>query len=173
MDPLVELARRAVAEAARHRRPLARVPADLAERLADRGPAACFVSLHDGGGGLRGCIGSLTPGHATLAEEVLHNACAAALHDRRFAPLAAAELEGLQVQVDVLSPLEPVAGSEDLDPRRFGVVVAAADGRRGVLLPDLEGIDRVDQQLAIARRKAGIGLSEPVELLRFTVARHG
>ena len=73
----------------------------------------------------------------------------------------------------MLGPLEPAEGPQDLDPARFGVVVSTADGRRGVLLPALEGIDRVERQLEIARRKAGIGPLEPVRLQRFTVVRHG
>lgn len=171
MDPLVELARRAVEAAARLQRKLEAAPADF-EEAAARPPAACFVSLHDAGGGLRGCIGTLEPAYESLDREILQNAYAAALLDRRFPPLTAGELPGLQVKVDVLGPLQPVDGPEALDPRRFGVVVSAALGRRGVLLPDLEGVDRVDQQLDIARRKAGIGPGERVRLHRFTVDRH-
>lgn len=172
MDPLVALARRAVEAAARSGQRLPEVPVDLATQLRP-GPGACFVSLHDPEGRLRGCIGTLEPLTRSLALEILHNAHSAALRDHRFAPLTAAELPGLRVKVDVLSPLEPVPGPEGLDPLRYGVVVASADGRRGVLLPDLEGVDTVAQQLEIARRKAGIGPKEPVQLARFTVVRHG
>jgi len=171
MDPLVELARRAVEAAARTRRQLAVVPEDLAG-LIETGPHACFVSLHDEHGRLRGCIGTLEPNEATLGREVLRNAYSAARQDHRFRPLTAEELAGLQVKVDVLSPLESIPGPEQLDPSRYGVVVATQDGRRGVLLPDLEGVDRIDQQLEIARRKAGIGAGEHVHLARFTVDRH-
>ncbi len=171
MDSLVELARRAVELAARSHRILDSVPEDLAGGFEDL-PRACFVSLHDARGDLRGCIGTLEPCCASLGLEILHNAYSAALKDRRFAPLTAAELPGLQVKVDVLGPLEPVAGPDSLDPRRYGVVVSSSDGRRGVLLPDLEGVDRVEQQLDIARRKAGIGAGERVQLARFTVERH-
>lgn len=171
MDPLVELARRAVEAAARTGRHLEAVPEDLAARI-DAAPRACFVSLHDDRGELRGCIGTLEACTASLGREVLRNAFSAALQDRRFSPLTAAELPGLQVKVDVLSPLEPIPGPEDLDPRDYGVVVSTADGRRGVLLPDLEGVDTVGQQLDIACRKAGIGTAERVQLARFTVERH-
>jgi AmmeMemoRadiSam system protein A len=171
MDPLVDLARRAVEAAARSRHALDSVPEDLAGRFDDL-PRACFVSLHDEDGALRGCIGTLEPCCATLGREILQNACSAALKDRRFTPLTAAELAGLQVKVDVLGPLEPIAGPEFLDPRRYGVVVSVRDGRRGVLLPDLDGVERVEQQLDIARRKAGIGPEERVQLQRFTVERH-
>lgn len=171
MDPLVELARRAVEAAAQGVGPLRVVPVDLAPPI-EPGQGACFVSLHDGQGRLRGCLGTLEPLTGSLALEILHNAHSAALSDHRFSPLKATELPGLQVKVDVLTPLEPIPGPEALDPRRYGVVVASLDGRRGVLLPDLEGIDTVAQQLDIARRKAGIGPREPVQLSRFTVVRH-
>jgi AmmeMemoRadiSam system protein A len=171
MDPLVELARRGVEAAARNRRPLTSVPEDLAQKM-ETAPRACFVSLHDSRGELRGCIGTLEPACDSLGLEILHNAYSAAIKDRRFSPLVAEELEGLKVKVDVLSPLEPIAGPESLDPRHYGVVVSTADGRRGVLLPDLDGVDRVDQQLDIARRKAGIRAGEGVRLHRFSVARH-
>lgn len=170
MDPLVALARRAVEAAAKTGTRLRDAPADLP---IEAGPRACFVSLHDAQNRLRGCIGTLEPCTGSLAEEILQNAHSAALRDHRFSPLTAAELPGLQVKVDVLGPLEPIPGTAALDPRRYGVVVASADGRRGVLLPDLEGIDTVAQQVDIARRKAGIGPGEPVQLSRFTVARHG
>ncbi len=170
MDPLVTLARQAVEAAARTGKRLPGAPADAS---IEAGPCACFVSLHDAQGRLRGCIGTLEPRTGSLAEEILHNAHAAALRDHRFSPLTAAELPGLQVKVDVLGPLEPVSGAEALDPRRYGVVVSSADGRRGVLLPDLEGVDIVSRQLEIARRKAGIGPGEAVRLSRFTVVRHG
>lgn len=171
MDPLVELARRAVEAAARTRRQLETVPADLAPRVpAD--PRACFVSLHDADGELRGCIGTLEPSTVSLGREILHNAYSAARQDHRFNPLEPGELPGLQIKVDVLGPLEPISGPELLDPARYGVVVASADGRRGVLLPDLAGIDTVGQQLDIARRKAGISPGEPIRLSRFTVERH-
>lgn len=172
MDPWVELARTAVAEAARRGRRLEGVPEGLSAGLPAM-PGACFVSLHAANGALRGCIGTLEPQTASLPLEILRNGYAAAREDRRFSPLTADELAGLRVQVDVLGPLEPAEGPQDLDPARFGVVVSTADGRRGVLLPALEGIDRVEQQLDVARRKAGISPLEPVRLSRFTVVRHG
>jgi len=172
VDPWVELARCAVAEAARSGRRLNRVPEGLDAGL-PAAPGACFVSLHAANGALRGCIGTLEPQTASLPLEILRNGHAAAREDRRFSPLTVDELADLGVKVDVLGPLEPAEGPKDLDPARFGVVVSTADGRRGVLLPALEGIDRVERQLEIARRKAGIGPLEPVWLQRFTVVRHG
>ncbi len=131
--------------------------------------AGVFVNLH-AGGELRGCIGTICPSQATLAEEVVHNAIEAATADPRFDAVSADELAGLSVKVDVLHEAESCEMA-DLDPRTYGVIVSC-DRRRGLLLPDLEGIDTADQQISIARRKAGIGLAEHVRLERFRVDRH-
>jgi AmmeMemoRadiSam system protein A len=130
--------------------------------------AATFVSLHIDGR-LRGCIGTLEPQALTLIEEVERNAMAAATRDPRFPPVTRAEVPRLEISVDVLTPAEP-AQREDLDPRRFGVIVECG-WRRGVLLPDLEGVDTVEQQLSIACRKAGIGPQEAYRIYRFEVQR--
>ncbi len=172
MDPRVALARLAVAHAAESGLPLEGSPPALADRIPAE-PRACFVSLHDAQGNLRGCIGTLVPTRATLAEEILANAFAAARRDPRFPPLEAAELAGLTVKVDVLGPLEPIRGLESLDPRRYGVVVTGPRGERGVLLPDLEGIDTVEGQVHIACRKAGLVWGQKgIALQRFTVERY-
>ena len=171
MDPHVELARRSL-ERLVAGAPLEEVPPDLAP-LIPPGPRACFVSLHGPDGSLRGCMGTLEPTEPQLALEILRNARVAASRDRRFDPVRAEELPGLQVGVDVLSPLEAVAGPEALDPRHYGAVLSTRDGRQGVLLPDLPGVDTVEDQVAIVRRKAGIREGEPVRIQRFTVERHG
>jgi len=132
--------------------------------------AACFVSIHKLGD-LRGCIGTFHPTQASLAAEVVHNAVSSATRDPRFPPVGADELADLDYSVDVLTEPEPVAGPEALDPRRYGAIVEAG-WRKGLLLPDLEGVDTVEQQLDICRMKAGIGLREPVRLYRFEVQRH-
>lgn len=134
------------------------------------GPAAggVFVSMHHGEE-LRGCVGSITARFERLHDEVVASAIAA-LNDGRMAPPTLDELPDLRFEVSRLSPLEPVAGPEDLDPRRYGVVVSRG-GRRGLLLPDLKGVDTVEAQLSIARRKAGIGPGESVDLYRFTVEK--
>ena len=126
-----------------------------------------FVTLHTKNGKLRGCIGSLAPTEKDLVWETWRFAVAAASHDYRFKPVTAAELPQMRFSVTVLGELEPVPSPEELDPAIYGVVVTAADGRKGVLLPDIAGIDSVAEQLAIARDKAGIGSAEPVELQRF------
>lgn len=120
---------------------------------------------------MRGCIGTLEPCRDSLASEVIDNAISACARDPRFAPVRADELPLLDVNVDVLTEPEAIESASELDPARFGVIVSRG-GRRGVLLPDLDGVDTVAQQVAIAKRKAGIGADEPVALERFEVTRH-
>lgn len=141
------------------------LPAELVE------PGAVFVSLHSGDGMLRGCRGTITPTEPNLAEAIIQTAIASATDDPRFPPMAAAELAGLDVKVDVLSELEPVTDVSQLDEKVYGVVVKSG-WRRALLLPDIEAVDSVPRQLELVRRKAGIGANEPVELYRFTVTRY-
>ena len=131
--------------------------------------AACFVTLKKHGE-LRGCIGTLEPAAPSLGAEIARNARSSALHDPRFSPVSADELDALTVSVDVLSPSLPCALA-DLDPARYGVIVERG-GRRGVLLPALEGVDSVERQVAIALQKAGLRDDEPFDVQRFTVARY-
>jgi AmmeMemoRadiSam system protein A len=133
--------------------------------------AGAFVSIKKLGD-LRGCIGTIEPTCDDLAQEIIHNAVAAATRDPRFEPIDESELPYLSYSVDVLSPPEPVNGPEELDPRRYGVVVQSGR-RRGLLLPDLPGVDSVEEQVGIARSKAGILPGEPVDLYRFQVERYG
>lgn len=132
-------------------------------------PAPAFVSLRVGEA-LRGCIGTLVATKPTLAEEIIANAVAAAVNDPRFPPVTSRELPALSYEVDIVSPLTPIASKEDLDPERYGVVVESGR-RRGVLLPALVGVTTTEQQIAIASSKAGIAPDEPVMLYRFTVQR--
>lgn len=130
--------------------------------------AAVFVTLrHRESGELRGCIGSLSPGTADVVHETIDRAIAAALHDPRFPAVRAEELDELVFDVNVLGAPEPIDGPEQLDPATYGVVVSDRAGRRGVLLPRIEGIESVDQQVEIARRKAGIAAGAEVVLERF------
>lgn len=134
------------------------------------GRAAVFVSIKRGGE-LRGCIGTTAPTQRTLSQEIVQNAIGAAVADPRFSPIGADELPQLTYSVDILSPPESIEGPEDLDPARYGVIVTS--GRRsGLLLPDLEGVEAVSQQVAIASRKAGIREGEPLRLQRFEVVRY-
>lgn len=131
--------------------------------------AACFVSLKEHGD-LRGCIGTLSPAEPDLGREIARNAHSAAFQDPRFPPVRPDELPALTVSVDVLSPSEPCRPA-DLDPARYGVIVMSGF-RRGVLLPDLPGIDTIAHQLAVALQKAGIAPGEDFEVERFTVDRY-
>lgn len=134
-------------------------------------PSACFVSIKTAGHELRGCIGTVEPERATLAEEVIFNAVKAATRDPRFHPVSGDELPSLLYSVDILGSPEP-ARFEDLNPAIFGVVVIDRSGsRRGLLLPDIESIETADQQVGVAARKAGIKPGEPLRLYRFRTRR--
>ena len=132
--------------------------------------AGAFVSLHIHGQ-LRGCIGTISPMTANLASEIISNAVSAGNYDPRFSPVREDELPFLEYSVDVLSSAEPIDSMAELDVKRYGVIVSCG-GRRGLLLPDLDGVDTPEQQVDIARRKGGIGKNEPYTLERFEVVRH-
>ena len=168
---LPELARLAVETLVREGRVLESPGVSADSLLGQR--AACFVSIKTDAGDLRGCIGTVEPTRDTLAEELIHNAISAATRDPRFLPVASSELPHLRYSVDVLSPPEP-ARFEELDPKTYGLIVEDEKGRRrGLLLPDLEGVESAEQQLQIAARKAGISPGADVKLYRFLVRRHG
>jgi AmmeMemoRadiSam system protein A len=135
-----------------------------------RRQAGVFVSLKKQGE-LRGCIGTIEPQSDNLAVEIVENAISAASKDPRFRPVEEEELAELRVSVDILSAPERVAGPGDLDVLRYGVIVRSG-GKRGLLLPDIEGIASVEEQISVARKKGGTGELEPVELYRFTVERY-
>jgi len=145
------------------------VPAGLPEALTEK-RAGAFVSLHEHGR-LRGCIGTILPTKDSLAQEIIDNAVSAAMHDHRFQPLEPHELPWLEISVDVLGHPEPVASPDELDAKKYGVIVTCGE-RRGLLLPDLDGVDTPEEQIAICRRKGGIAPNEKVTLERFTVTRH-
>ena len=135
-----------------------------------KGKAGVFVSLHKNNE-LRGCIGTIEPDEANIAQEIIRNAIHSATRDPRFNPVTADELPQLEYSVDILTEPEPVNSEKDLDPKKYGAIVEAG-WRRGLLLPDLEGVDTVKRQLEICRMKAGIGPEEPVKLYRFEVKRY-
>jgi len=133
--------------------------------------AGCFVSIKTRSGDLRGCIGTIQPVKDNLFEELVSNAINAATRDPRFKPIEASELEDLCYSVDILSDPEPAA-FEDLDPATYGVVVEdEAGSHRGLLLPDIEGVNSAAQQVEIAARKAGLSANSPLKLFRFRVER--
>jgi AmmeMemoRadiSam system protein A/AmmeMemoRadiSam system protein B len=145
-------------------------PEDSSDFLNQR--AACFVSIKTRAGELRGCIGTIEPTKDTLAEEIILNSISAATRDPRFSPVRVDELSELKYSVDVLSPPEPTT-IDLLDPNVYGVIVEDESGRRGLLLPHLEGIDTVARQVEIASRKAGIKPGTSLKLLRFRADRYG
>ena len=131
---------------------------------------ACFVSIKKNGE-LRGCIGTLSPLCASLDMEIIANAVSASTRDPRFPPMTKGELDDVIFSVDVLSVPEAIIGIEQLDPKKYGVIVSRGY-RRGVLLPDLEGVDTSEQQVQIAAMKAGLYDLDGVTLERFTVERY-
>ena len=167
--PLVQLARATIVRYVRDGKRLkpSEAPAPIAGE-----PAGVFVTLHTRSTGeLRGCIGTISPIEKNLAQEVINNAISAATRDPRFPPVRPQELDDLVIDVSVLYPPEPIESEAELDPRRYGVIVQRG-GQRGLLLPAIEGIDDVKTQLWYARRKAGLGDDEPVEMFRFRVEKY-
>ena len=167
-DPYVALARHTIEEYIGKGRKI-EVPGDTPAELTDRS-AGVFVSIHENGL-LRGCIGTISACYGNVAEEIIHNAIAASTEDPRFRPIEEEELLALEINVDVLGETEDISSEAELDPKRYGVIVTNGM-RRGLLLPNLDGVDTVSQQISIARQKAGIGPSEKVSLQRFEVVRH-
>jgi len=147
----------------------AELPGGLPEEMTKK-RAGVFVSLKKHGQ-LRGCIGTISPVTGSIAEEILRNAVSAGAEDPRFSPVEESELGDLIYSVDVLSDPEPVDSVSQLDPVRYGVIVTSGR-RRGLLLPNLEGVDTPEQQVDIAMRKAGISKGEKISLERFEVVRH-
>lgn len=146
------------------------VPSDLPDELLHK-RAGAFVSLHKNGD-LRGCIGTIGPTCPNLAQEIINNAVSASTRDPRFMPVREEEIPLLEINVDVLNEAEDISSLEELDVKRYGVIVSTPDGRRGLLLPDLEGVDTVEDQVSIAMQKGGIGSHEKFYLQRFEVVRH-
>lgn len=166
MDPLVQLAKKAVETYIQKGEIIKpqQITTDMKEK------AGVFVSLKKHGQ-LRGCIGTFEPTQPSVADEIVHNAISSAVSDPRFNPVRPSELDDLDYSVDVLTPPEPVAGKAQLDAKKYGVIVQAGY-QRGLLLPDLEGVNDVETQIDICRQKAGITSSEPVKLFRFQVKRY-
>lgn len=140
-----------------------------AEMLSRR--AGTFATIHEKNGDLRGCIGTIIATKSNIAEEIIHNAISSCSRDPRFPPVQPDELENLTYSVDVLGEIENVSSPNELDVKKYGVIVTCGY-RRGLLLPNLDGVDDVETQISIARRKGGISPDEKVELARFEVVRH-
>ena len=167
MHKLAELARQSVEEYIRNKTEIS-PPEDLTPEMTAK--AGVFVCIKKKGH-LRGCIGTFMPCTEDVAHEVIRNAICAAKDDSRFEPVTADELDELEFSVDVLSPPEKVSDMSGLDPKKYGVIVVHGN-RKGLLLPDLEGVDSVEEQVRIAKMKAWINPDEKVEIFRFMVSRY-
>jgi hypothetical protein len=166
ISPLVRLARETVETYVKEGK--TPHPEELTPEMMLR--AGVFVSIHKLGG-LRGCIGTFEPTRQNVAEEIITNAVSSATKDPRFSPIAPNELNDLSYSVDVLTAPEAIDSKDQLAPKKYGVIVECGF-RRGLLLPDLEGVDTVDYQIDICRQKAGIAPDEPIKLYRFEVKRY-
>ncbi|MDN5277720.1 MAG: hypothetical protein PWR01_1685 [Clostridiales bacterium] len=167
-DPYVRLARRSLESYIRTGK-IIKPDDDLPKEMLEN-RAGVFVSIKKDGQ-LRGCIGTIEATRKNIAEEIIYNAISAGVHDPRFIPVDESELDDLVYSVDVLKKPEPVKSIDELDAKRYGVIVRS--GRRsGLLLPDLEGVDTPQQQIEIALRKAGIRPDERYTIERFEVERH-
>lgn len=143
------------------------VPEDIEGELLEK--AGVFVSIKKKGK-LRGCIGTVEPIRSNFAEEIIHNAVKAGVNDPRFQPVKLEEIPELDFSVDVLLSPEPVEDLSQLNPKEFGIIVKKGP-RKGLLLPDLEGIETVQDQLAAALRKANIDPSDDYTIQKFRVKR--
>jgi len=165
LHPIVGLAKKTVESYIREgKKPR---PRKLTPEMKER--AGVFVSLHKHGQ-LRGCIGTFEPTKDNVAQEIIASAINSSTGDPRFPPVTESELDDLEYSVDILTKPEPVTDISQLDHKEYGVIVES-DWRKGLLLPDLEGVDSVEEQIAICRLKAGILAGEPVRLYRFQVRR--
>ncbi len=167
-DAYVRLARKTIEEYVGKGQKI-KVPEELPEEMYS-GKAGVFVSIKEDGK-LRGCIGTIQAVRSSIAEEIIENAISAAAKDSRFSPVEPEELGRLVISVDVLGSMESIDSPDELDVKKYGVVVTKGF-KRGLLLPNLEGVDTVEEQIGIAKRKAGIGEEEKVQLERFEVVRH-
>ena len=147
------------------------LPKDLPKEMLTK-KAGVFVSLHLKDGSLRGCIGTFFPTQTNIAQEIIQNAISSATQDPRFPPVMEKELPKLTYSVDILSASKNVSKDALSDTKKYGLIVSAQDGRRGLLLPDLPGVDTTEEQIKICRMKAGINPWEPVSYQIFTVERH-
>ncbi|MBE3593056.1 MAG: AmmeMemoRadiSam system protein A [Thermoanaerobacter sp.] len=167
-DPYIKLARESLEYYVKHRKPMP-VPEGLPEEMYTK-RAGVFVSLHKDGE-LRGCIGTVVSQRKNIAEEIIKNAISAGFEDPRFEPVEEYELKDIEYSVDVLTPPQPVKSKQELNPKKYGVIVRKGY-RSGLLLPDLEGVDTVEEQISIALRKAGISPDEDYTIEKFEVERH-
>ena len=166
-DPCVNLAKKSI-EYYLSNNSYLDIPTGLHDYMINE-TAAEFVSIHKYND-LRGCIGTILPTRESLAKEIIYNAVSAAFEDYRFIPITKEELNDLEINVDVLSKPQPVSTIDELDPKKYGIIITE-EFKRGVLLPDIEGVDTIEQQIEIAKKKAGI-VDDEYNIEKFTVIRH-
>ncbi|SJZ99094.1 AmmeMemoRadiSam system protein A [Selenihalanaerobacter shriftii] len=165
---LVKLARKAVEKYALNREKIL-PPEDLTPQMQKE--AGVFVSIKKHGQ-LRGCIGTTEPVQENIAKEIIRNSLSAGFNDPRFEEVNLNELDDLIYTVDILEEPESIDSLDELDPQKFGVIVDKGQNS-GLLLPRLEGVDTVEKQVEIAKRKAGLSPTEDdIELKRFKVTRY-
>lgn len=146
-----------------------KVPQGLDDELLNN-RAGVFVTLK-ADGKLRGCIGTIEPTKHSVAEEIIENAISAGMKDPRFDSVGEDELEHIVYSVDVLKEPENISSINELDVKKYGVIVYNGF-RKGLLLPNIEGVDSPEEQVRIALQKAGIGMNENYNMERFEVIRH-
>ena len=169
-DKYVELAKNTIEKYIREKEIYDPSDSELTDEMRST-RAGAFVSIHKNGA-LRGCIGTISSVYSCIGQEIIENAVAASTRDPRFNPIKADELAALEISVDVLSDAEDISSKDELDVKKYGVIVTKGL-KRGLLLPNLDGVDTVDEQVAIALSKAGLKENEKgYALQRFEVVRH-
>jgi len=146
---------------------------DIPEEIINQN-TACFVSLHEADGALRGCIGTIEPRESNLFDEIKRNTVSSAIHDSRFKPVALSEFSGIEISIDVLTLPARISNLDELDPEIFGVIVSDGNYKRAVLLPSIPEIDTIEKQIKIVKRKAGLDHlnNESLEFYRFSSNRY-
>lgn len=193
MDAYIELAQQAIEHYLRTGRVL-EIPTNLPKKMLFK-RAGVFVSIYTKSGELRGlprrhalvtrgrrpreqvsvlrgCIGTFLPTKPSVAQEIIANAISSAVHDPRFPPVSEEELPDLVYSIDILSEPKLAPQPYTLNPKTYGLIVSTPDGRRGLLLPDIPGVNTPEEQFRICCYKAGIHPEEKVVLHIFTVTRH-
>lgn len=170
MDKFVSLVKQAVEEYVASKK-IINIPENLPKEFYSR-RAGVFVTLCRKKE-LRGCIGTYLPTKNNIAEEIISNAVAACSMDNRFPQVSSGELQDLSYEISILSEPEPIEDIRKNNPKKYGIIVRCLDGRCGLLLPDLEGVDSAEQQISIACQKGGINPgADYIQFYRFTVERH-
>lgn len=170
MDPYVKLAKNTIKNWVKSQIVID-PPPDLPKEMLEN-KAGVFVSIHKKSEELRGCIGTFLPTRENVAEEIIANAISSCSSDPRFWPVNEEELSTLIYSVDILYAPKNVSKIDDIDVKKYGLIVSTSDGRKGLLLPDLEGVDTPGEQFNICCQKGGIDPKEKVRLQTFTVERH-